>query len=100
MILQENWILSVFLVAYPKIDYTLYTNRKLPIPMSFSAFALFYGIILWLVFGQKMLLSKISAQKDKSRFYKVLFTYRCALLSVVINLILELALILYKAVSS
>ncbi len=68
--------------------------------MSFSAFALFYGIILWLVFGQKMLLSHISDRKDKSPFWKGLFNYRYALLSVMINLVLELALILYKVVSS
>lgn len=68
--------------------------------MSFSAFALFYGIILWLVFGQKMLLSQLSTRKDKSPFWKGLFNYRYALLSVMINLVLELALILYKVVSS
>ncbi len=75
-------------------------QKKAAYHMSFSVFALFYGIIIWLVFGQNVFLRYISAQKDKCPFWKRLYNYRYALLAVIINLVLELAFILYKAVSS
>jgi len=68
--------------------------------MSFSAFALFYGIIVWLGLGQKMLLRQINARKDRSAFYNGLFRHRYTLFSVIINLVLELGLIVYKVVTS
>lgn len=68
--------------------------------MSFSAFVLFYGIVLWLVFGQKMLLGQITARRERSAFYQGLFRYRYALLSAIINLVLEVGLILYKVIIS
>ena len=64
--------------------------------MSFPAFVLFFCVVLWLSFGPKWLFSKISAQKDKSSFYKAVYTFRYALLVIVSNLGVELVIILYE----
>ena len=64
--------------------------------MSFSAFILFFCVVLWLSFGAKWVLSVISAKKNMNPFYKAVFSFRYALLFVISNLGIELVVILYQ----
>jgi hypothetical protein len=64
--------------------------------MSFSAFAVFYCIFLWISFGPKCLLNIISARKERNPFYKAVYSYRYALIFVIFNIGIELVIILHQ----
>ena len=64
--------------------------------MSFPAFVLFFCIVLYLSFGARWVLSKINTQKNMSPFYEAVYSFRYALLFVISNLGIELAVILYR----
>lgn len=61
--------------------------------MSFSAFVLFYAIILWLTFGQKWLVSKVSTKKDTNPFYRTVFYTFRYLAGIMISVIIELVVL-------
>ena len=62
--------------------------------MSFSAFVLFYAIILWLIFGQKWLVSKVDAKKDTNPFYRTVHKFGyLAGTGIAISVIIELVVL-------
>lgn len=64
--------------------------------MSFSAFVLFFCIILWLSFGPKWLLHKVYSKKDSSSFYSALYKFRYALPILTTYLIMALLKIVFQ----
>lgn len=63
--------------------------------MSFSAFALFFCIVLWLIFGQKWLTAKIESRKGRGGLYQTAYKLRYAL-PLLIYVIIELVARLYN----
>lgn len=60
--------------------------------MSFSAFLVFYALILWLTFGHKWLLSEAGAKKDTNPFYGTVYRFRY-LAGIAIQVIIELVVL-------
>ncbi len=63
--------------------------------MSFSAFALFFCIALWLIFGQKWLTAMIESKKEMGGFCQTSYKLRYAL-PLLIYVIIELVARLYN----
>ena len=63
--------------------------------MSFPAFALFFCIVLWLIFGQKWLTAKIESKKGMGGFYQTAYKLRYAS-PLLIYVVIELVAMLYN----
>lgn len=68
--------------------------------MSFSAFILFFVIVVWLSWGPRWLLHKLNSGKEQSPFYRRLYQLRHALPVLTSYALMALLKLIYQYVEA